>query len=78
MNIVKGVAHALSYMHHDCVLPIVHRDISSNNILLDDEYDPCVRDFGTSKLLNPDSSNWTAPAGTYGYVAPGKIIICVF
>ncbi|XP_050376473.1 MDIS1-interacting receptor like kinase 2-like [Argentina anserina] len=70
VNIVKGVAHALSYMHHDCVLPIVHRDISSNNILLNDDYEPCVADFGTAKLLYPDSSNWTAPAGTYGYIAP--------
>ncbi|PRQ21430.1 putative protein kinase RLK-Pelle-LRR-XI-1 family [Rosa chinensis] len=70
VNIVKGVAHALSYMHHDCVLPIVHRDISSNNILLNEDYEPCVADFGTAKLLNPGSSNWTTPAGTYGYVAP--------
>ncbi|CAA2983572.1 MDIS1-interacting receptor like kinase 2-like [Olea europaea subsp. europaea] len=35
VNILKGVAHALSYMHHSCSPPIVHRDISSNNILLD-------------------------------------------
>ncbi|PRQ38088.1 putative protein kinase RLK-Pelle-LRR-XI-1 family [Rosa chinensis] len=57
-------------MHHDCVLPIVHRDTSSSNILLNDDCEPCVADFGTAKLLNPDSSNWTTPAGTYGYVAP--------
>ncbi|KAL6198786.1 hypothetical protein ACLB2K_028575 [Fragaria x ananassa] len=70
VRIVKGVAHALSYMHHDFSPPIVHRDVSSNNILLDYEYEPVVSDFGTAKLLNPDSSNWTAPAGTYGYIAP--------
>ncbi|KAM2027268.1 hypothetical protein ACFX1T_019590 [Malus domestica] len=35
VNIVSGVAHALHYMHHDCVPPIVHREISSKNILLD-------------------------------------------
>ncbi|XP_062014554.1 MDIS1-interacting receptor like kinase 2-like [Rosa rugosa] len=70
VRIVKGVAHALSYMHHDCSPPIVHRDISSNNILLDYDYEPVVSDFGTSKLLNPNSSNWTARAGTYGYIAP--------
>lgn len=72
VRVVKGVAHALSYMHHDCNPPIVHRDISSNNILLDDEYEPCVSDFGTAKILNPDSSNWTARADTYGYIAPGN------
>ncbi|CAN6724196.1 unnamed protein product [Malus baccata var. baccata] len=70
VRIVKGVAHALSYMHHDCVPPIVHRDLSSSNILLDYDYEPCVSDFGTAKLLNPDSSNWSSLAGTYGYVAP--------
>ncbi|KAM1765305.1 hypothetical protein TB1_004357 [Malus domestica] len=70
VRVVKGVAHALSYLHHDCVPPIVHRDISSSNILLDYDYEPCVSDFGTAKLLNPDSSNWSCLAGTYGYVAP--------
>nr|XP_016471752.1 PREDICTED: probable LRR receptor-like serine/threonine-protein kinase At4g08850 [Nicotiana tabacum] len=70
VNIIKGVAFALSYMHQDCSPPIVHRDISSNNILLDSEYKACVSDFGIAKLLNPESSNCTALAGTYGYVAP--------
>ncbi|XP_050254988.1 MDIS1-interacting receptor like kinase 2-like [Quercus robur] len=69
VNIIKSVAHALSYMHHDCSPPIVHRDISSKNILLDSEYVAHVSDFGTAKLLNRDSSNWTSLAGTYGYVA---------
>ncbi|XP_009616588.1 uncharacterized protein LOC107772987 [Nicotiana tabacum] len=70
VDIIKGVAFALSYMHQDCSPPIVHRDISSNNILLDSEYKACVSDFGIAKLLNPESSNCTALAGTYGYVAP--------
>ncbi|KAK3033897.1 hypothetical protein RJ639_033532 [Escallonia herrerae] len=50
--------------------PIVHRDISSNNVLLDSEYEACISDFGIAKLLKLDSSNWSAVAGTYGYVAP--------
>ncbi|XP_044478461.1 MDIS1-interacting receptor like kinase 2-like [Mangifera indica] len=57
-------------MHHNCSIPIVHRDISSNNILLDEEYVAHVSDFGTAKLLKRDSSNWTELAGTYGYIAP--------
>ncbi|CDP21912.1 unnamed protein product, partial [Coffea canephora] len=72
LNIIKGVAHALSYMHHDCSPPIVHRDISSNNILLDPECEAHVSDFGTAKFLRRDSSNWSSLAGTYGYVAPGN------
>ncbi|XP_059650479.1 MDIS1-interacting receptor like kinase 2-like [Cornus florida] len=70
VNIIKGVAHALSYMHHECSPPIVHRDISSNNILLDPEDEAHVSDFGTAKLLKLDSSNWSTLAGTYGYIAP--------
>ncbi|XP_058082403.1 MDIS1-interacting receptor like kinase 2-like [Magnolia sinica] len=70
VKIIKGVAHALSYMHHDCTLPIVHRDLSSNNILLNSELEASVSDFGTARLLIPDSSNWTTLAGTYGYIAP--------
>ncbi|KAF6165645.1 hypothetical protein GIB67_006232 [Kingdonia uniflora] len=70
VNIMKGLANAFSYLHHDCSSPIVHRDISSSNILLDLEYEARVSDFGTARLLKPDSSNWTELAGTYGYVAP--------
>jgi serine/threonine protein kinase len=64
-------------MHHDCLEPIVHRDISSKNILLNAEYEACVSDFGTAKFLNPDSANWTALAGTYGYIAPGNFVFSV-
>ncbi|CAI9276250.1 unnamed protein product [Lactuca saligna] len=70
VNIVKGVANGLAYMHHDCSPPIIHRDISIANILLDSDYEAHISDFGTSKLLKLDSSNWTAIAGTYGYIAP--------
>ncbi|KAL7245680.1 hypothetical protein ACSBR2_000915 [Camellia fascicularis] len=70
VNIIKGIASALSYMHHDCTPPIVHRDISSNNVLIDEEYKSRISDFGAAKLLKLDSSNWSALAGTYGYVAP--------
>nr|XP_025696510.1 probable leucine-rich repeat receptor-like protein kinase At1g35710 isoform X2 [Arachis hypogaea] len=69
VNAIKGVANALSYMHHDCIPPIVHRDISSKNVLLDSEYEAHVSDFGTAKFLMPDSS-WTTLVVTYGYGAP--------
>ncbi|CAL5367869.1 unnamed protein product [Camellia sinensis] len=70
VNIIKAIAHALSYLHHDCTPPIVHRDISSNNILLNSELETFVSDFGTARLLYPDASNQTVIAGTYGYIAP--------
>ncbi|KAJ0034861.1 hypothetical protein Pint_26356 [Pistacia integerrima] len=73
MNIIEGVANTVSYMHHDCSTPIVHRDISSKNVLLDMEYEAHVSDSGTAKFLKQDSSNWSELAGTYGYVAPGML-----
>ncbi|MFQ6646563.1 hypothetical protein Gotur_020108, partial [Gossypium turneri] len=54
LNVVKGLADALSYMHHGHSQPIVHRDISSNNVLLDLDYEPRVSDFGTARILKPD------------------------
>jgi hypothetical protein len=71
VNAIKDIANALSYMHHDCSPAIVHRDISSKNVILDLEYVAHVSDFGTAKFLNPDSSNWTSFVGTFGYAAPG-------
>ncbi|KAI8533894.1 hypothetical protein RHMOL_Rhmol10G0045900 [Rhododendron molle] len=70
VKIVEAMAHALSYLHHDCTPPIVHRDISSNNILLNSKLEAFVADFGIARLLRPDSSNRTVTAGTYGYIAP--------
>jgi serine/threonine protein kinase len=79
INIVKGVSFALSYLHHDCSPSIVHRDVSSNNILLNSEWQPTVSDFGTARLLQHDSSNRTIVAGTIGYIAPGKSsLLCFF
>ncbi|KAL7208633.1 hypothetical protein ACSBR1_030381 [Camellia fascicularis] len=71
VNTVKGVANALSYMHHDCFQPIIHRDISSKNVLFDLEYVAHISDFGTARYMNLNSSNWTSFAGTFGYAAPG-------
>ncbi|KAI4313231.1 hypothetical protein L6164_026224 [Bauhinia variegata] len=70
VNIIKGIAHALAYMHHDCSPAIIHRDITSNNILLNSEMEAIVSDFGTARFLDPNSSNQTLSLGTYGYIAP--------
>ncbi|KAJ0967404.1 hypothetical protein J5N97_024321 [Dioscorea zingiberensis] len=70
VNIIRDIAQALSYLHHDCAPPIVHRDITSNNILLDEEFKACVSDFSISRLLEPNSSHWSMLAGTRGYMAP--------
>lgn len=74
-QIALGVAQGLAYLHHDLMPPIIHRDIKSNNILLDVNYQPKVADFGIAKVLQAiggKDSTTTVIAGTYGYLAPGK------
>ncbi|GAY62789.1 hypothetical protein CUMW_220580 [Citrus unshiu] len=71
----KRVADALSYLHNDCFPPIVRRDISSKNGLLDLEYEARASDFGIAKFFKLDSSNRTELAGTYGYIALGTYFI---
>ncbi|MED6210726.1 hypothetical protein PIB30_066797 [Stylosanthes scabra] len=70
VNIIKGTAFALTHMHNHCTPPIVHRDVTSTNVLLSSNLEACLSDFGTAKLLSSDSSNQTLLAGTPGYVAP--------
>ncbi|CDP14162.1 unnamed protein product [Coffea canephora] len=70
VNLIKGIASALSYLHHDCDPPIIHRDVSSNNILLNSQLEATLSDFGTARILELDSSNQTVIAGTFGYMAP--------
>ncbi|XP_028785288.1 MDIS1-interacting receptor like kinase 2-like [Neltuma alba] len=71
VNVVKDVASALFHMHHGCSFPIIHRDISSKNVLLTSEYEEAhLIDFGTAKFLNPNSNNMTTFVGTFGYTAP--------
>ena len=77
MIVIKSIAHALSYMHHECVQVIIHRDISSNNILFNSELEAFVSDFGTARLLDPNSSNQTLLAGTYGYVVLGELFFYI-
>nr|CAB3452372.1 unnamed protein product [Digitaria exilis] len=68
--IATDVAQAIYYLHQECNPPIIHRDITSNNILLDAAFKAYVSDFGIARILKPDSSNWSELAGTYGYIAP--------
>ncbi|KAL3507403.1 hypothetical protein ACH5RR_032785 [Cinchona calisaya] len=71
-QILLGAAQGLAYLHHDCVPPIVHRDIKANNILIGLEFEAYIADFGLAKLVEDGdfarSSNTVA--GSYGYIAP--------
>ncbi|XP_022727690.1 LRR receptor-like serine/threonine-protein kinase FEI 2 [Durio zibethinus] len=71
LKIALGSARGLAYLHHDCCPKIVHRDIKSGNILLDENLEPHVSDFGLAKLLvDEDAHVTTVVAGTFGYLAP--------
>ncbi|KAL9245198.1 hypothetical protein vseg_018876 [Gypsophila vaccaria] len=70
-NIVQGIAEGLEYLHEKCEKKILHRDLKPANVLLDDNKNAKLCDFGIAKLLNKDqSSTSTAWAGTKGYMAP--------
>ncbi|GLT35381.1 hypothetical protein SLA2020_098400 [Shorea laevis] len=69
VNVIKSMSHALSYLHHDCIPPILHRDFSSKNILLDSELEAFVSNFGNARLLDQaGSSDCTMDASTHGYI----------
>ncbi|KAF5764487.1 putative protein kinase RLK-Pelle-LRR-XI-1 family [Helianthus annuus] len=60
-KIAVDVAEGFAYLHHDCVPAIVHRDVKSNNFLLDGDFGARVADFGVAKLVNGDEK------GEYAY-----------
>ncbi|GMY38955.1 Receptor-like protein kinase HSL1 [Fagus crenata] len=72
-RIALDAADGLSYLHHDCVPSIVHRDVKSNNILLDAEFRARVADFGVAKVvaaISKDGESMSVIAGSCGYIAP--------
>eukprot|EP00249_Psilotum_nudum_P015572 c25399_g1_i1 orf=65-1879(+) len=70
-KIALGVARGLEYLHHSCDPQIIHRDVSSSNILLDSDLEPHLSDFGLAKVIGMYDSHITATlAGTFGYIAP--------
>lgn len=77
-NIAVGVAQGLNYLHHDCHPPVIHRDIKSNNILLDANLEARIADFGLARMMVHKNETVSMVAGSYGYIAPGKLLICIF
>jgi serine/threonine protein kinase len=71
-DIAIGVAKGIEYLHQGCDQRILHFDIKPHNVLLDQNFNPKISDFGLAKLCSKDQSavSMTTARGTVGYIAP--------
>lgn len=70
--VLRGVACALSYLHEECQQCVLHRDVKPSNVLLDENFNPHLADFGLARLIHHTTENVQTAiiAGTRGYLAP--------
>jgi hypothetical protein len=76
-NVLIGVASALAYLHEEWEQCVVHRDVKPSNVMLDQDFNPRLGDFGLARLITPSkNAQTTMLAGTIGYMAPELATTC--
>ncbi|RDX61308.1 Cysteine-rich receptor-like protein kinase 7 [Mucuna pruriens] len=71
-KIIEGIARGILYLHEYSRLKVIHRDLKPSNILLDENMNPKISDFGMAKIveINQDRGKTKRIVGTYGYMSP--------